>query len=152
MKRKGKGKAKRGQTPLSPPKPKRITHSGNETAVEWDDGTKTVVRCMQDDHPDNYAAFCAAFAKRVYGDNGTVKRLWKSAEVTEPEPLKVGDKVRVLDGSKIPDYYGKWIDGMAHYIGKIYTVAYVNYDSNRVDLAETLYVWDRRGLEKIKGV
>ena len=36
--------------------------------------------------------------------------------------FKVGDKVRILDGSKILNYTGDWLPRMANHIGKIATI------------------------------
>ena len=43
--------------------------------------------------------------------------------------FKVGDRVRVLDGSKINGYAGGWATGMERYVGKVGTVTSV-YDSS----------------------
>lgn len=32
--------------------------------------------------------------------------------------FKVGDKVRILDGSKINNYFGGWVDGMKKHVSK----------------------------------
>lgn len=36
--------------------------------------------------------------------------------------FKIGDKVRVLDGSKAEDYRGGWASSMSQYVGKVYEV------------------------------
>lgn len=36
--------------------------------------------------------------------------------------FKVGDKVRILDGSRISDYYGGWTDEMAKHVGEVHEV------------------------------
>lgn len=46
---------------------KKIMHNGPATIVFWKDGTKTVVRLKEGDKYDQYAAFTAAVAKRLYG-------------------------------------------------------------------------------------
>ena len=66
-------------------KPKRIIHNGNATIVFWNDNTKTVVRCAEDDTQDNYNAFCAAYCKKVFGNNSHLKRVIKDAENARPE-------------------------------------------------------------------
>lgn len=36
--------------------------------------------------------------------------------------FKVGDKVRILDGSKNKSYYGGWASEMNAYVGKTYII------------------------------
>ena len=67
--------------------------------------------------------------------------------------FKVGDKVRILDGSKIKNYIGGWADGMKRFIGEIVTIKSVTRHSpapNSYRLEEHLYTWDERGLELVK--
>ena len=44
------------------------------TVVFWTDGTKTVVKCAEGTKYDEYAAFCIALAKKIYGNNSALKR------------------------------------------------------------------------------
>lgn len=81
-------------------KPKRIIHNGNATIVFWNDNTKTVVKCSENDEPDNYTAFCTAYCKKVFGSNSHLKRVIKDAENAKPEkPKKHKD---YLDSLAIP--------------------------------------------------
>lgn len=67
--------------------------------------------------------------------------------------FKVGDKVRILDGSKIENYTGSWsiFGNMNKYIGTIQTIKEVNEDQSdgRVSyyMEDIGYMWDERGLE-----
>lgn len=64
--------------------------------------------------------------------------------------FKAGDKVRILDGSKINDYAGDWVDNMKKYIGGIYTIDDIDsdfYGTGGYRMKEIGYVWDERGLE-----
>lgn len=69
--------------------------------------------------------------------------------------FKVGDKVRILDGSKIEDYTGSWaiFGGMNKYIGTIQTIEEVDEDwsDGRVSyyMEDIGYSWDERGLELV---
>lgn len=69
--------------------------------------------------------------------------------------FKIGDKVRILDGSKIENYTGSWASrgSMDSYIGTIQTISdidkqwsggRVSYDMKGID-----YAWDERGLELV---
>lgn len=68
--------------------PKRIIRNGIATIVFWNDGTKTIVKCAEDDEPDDYMAFCAAYCKKVFGSNSHLKRVIKDAENTKVEKPK----------------------------------------------------------------
>lgn len=58
---------------------KRIIHSGPCTIVFWEDNTKTVVRCSENDIYDEYSAFCSALAIKLYGTNSHLKKVIKGA-------------------------------------------------------------------------
>lgn len=67
--------------------------------------------------------------------------------------FKVGDKVRILDGSKIKNYAGGWTTKMGRYVGEVYKVANVVHDSSgssmyKYKLEGVCYVWDERWLER----
>ena len=67
--------------------------------------------------------------------------------------FKVGDKVRILDGSKIEDYTGNWNDfGMRIYVGKIDTIkrSFIYEGSSAYELEHNRYTWDERGLELVR--
>ena len=65
--------------------PKRIIKNGIATIVFWNDGTKTIVKCAEDDEPDDYMAFCAAYCKKVFGSNSQLKRTIKKAVKAKPK-------------------------------------------------------------------
>lgn len=65
--------------------------------------------------------------------------------------FKVGDKVRILDGSKINDYRGDWTSDMNNYIGKVCTIRKASEDKpTGYWMKEIDYIWDERGLERIE--
>lgn len=67
--------------------------------------------------------------------------------------FKVGDKVRILDGSKIENYTGCWNTFMKCYVGEVHTIKHVKRDwtDGRVSykLDDTIFAWDERGLELV---
>ena len=69
--------------------------------------------------------------------------------------FKVGDKVRILDGSKIENYTGGWSTwGMQEDVGKVVTIKEVREYSNgdgRIGyrMNEVVCIWDERGLELV---
>ena len=66
--------------------PQKILKTGRVTVVFWNDGTTTAVKCSEDTIPDDYAAFCAAVGKKIFGNNTALKRVFMEApqEVKEP--------------------------------------------------------------------
>lgn len=56
------------------PKVARIFYDDVATVVFWTDGTKTVVKCQEGTPYDEYTAFCAAFTKKLYGNNSKLQR------------------------------------------------------------------------------
>ena len=68
--------------------------------------------------------------------------------------FEVGDKVRILDGSKIEDYFGTWNPRMSNLVGKVYTITdrNVSYNGKRfyyeVNCGKD-WVFDERGLELV---
>lgn len=65
--------------------------------------------------------------------------------------FKVGDKVRILDGSKIDRYTGSWTGLMGQYVGKVATIDEVETFRCEVcasyRMKEFPYRWDERGLK-----
>lgn len=61
--------------------------------------------------------------------------------------FKVGDRVRVLDGSKIEGYNGSWVSQMVEYVGNVYTIAKI-FPSGAYRLKDIPFVYDERGLER----
>lgn len=63
--------------------PKKILKSGPCTIVFWQDGTKTMVRRSEDEVDDDYSAFTAALAIKIFGSNSAVKRTAKNKLVEQ---------------------------------------------------------------------
>lgn len=63
--------------------------------------------------------------------------------------FKIGDTVRILDGSTIPEYTGGWFGDMKRKIGNIRKIKdFVSYgDKSGVILEDEIFTWDERGLE-----
>lgn len=75
--------------------PKRILRNGPATVVFWVDGTKTVVKPGPNVTPNDYDAFTAALAIKVFGNNSHLKKLIKAKTVVEKPKVK---KAAVLEG------------------------------------------------------
>lgn len=72
--------------------PKRILQNGPVTVVFWGDGTKTLVRRSENSADDPYSAFCAALAKKIYGNNSRVKKILEKKTVKAKAKEKKGEK------------------------------------------------------------
>ncbi len=57
---------------------KRIIYNDPATIVFWNDGTKTVVKRGEKETFNKYTAFCAALAKKMYGNNSQVNKIVNS--------------------------------------------------------------------------
>lgn len=55
--------------------PKKLIYSGGKTIVIWPDNSKTIVSCGDGDQYDEYAGFCAALAKKIFGSTSAAKRI-----------------------------------------------------------------------------
>ena len=67
--------------------------------------------------------------------------------------FKIGDKVRVLDGSNIRNYTGGWYEHMNKYVGKVSTIVGVyTLQDGRTSYALEPFImrFDERGLELAK--
>ena len=70
--------------------PDRILKSGNRTIVFWNDGTKTIVKRSEDTEDNDYEAFTAALAIKVFGSNSALKRIIKNKTVQQKPKKKSG--------------------------------------------------------------
>ena len=71
--------------------PQRILRHGIATIVFWSDGTKTVVKRHADEPDNEYTAFCAALAIKVFGSNSQIKSVLRhKTETVEPKGKKSG--------------------------------------------------------------
>lgn len=74
--------------------PRQIIYNDPATIVFWSDGSKTVVKRMDNEAWNPYNAFCAALAKRIYGSNSQVNRLVKNGvfQTKKDKAVKKEDK------------------------------------------------------------
>lgn len=74
--------------------PVKIRKDGLVTVVFWQDGTATSVRCGAGETYDDYVAFCAALAKKLFLSNSAIKRVLKNT------PVDVINQVLLTDENK----------------------------------------------------
>lgn len=108
----------------------RAFTNGPATIVLWGDGTKTVAKCGKDDVFDAEKGLAIAISKRFLGsdfkpifEQFLIENAEKAKSVKDDMPIKAGDRVRILDGSNIPDYAGGWTAYMKEYVGRITKVS-----------------------------
>lgn len=107
---------------------------GNVSRVEGIDGRGYTLSCDSD-----------RLARYTWDERGLEK-------VDEKEPrFKVGDRVKILDGSGIPHYIGEWASSMSKYVGREATIARVTPRETgyAYSLEGSIFAWDERGLEKV---
>lgn len=76
----------------SKPYPKHIYKGEGKTVVMWEDGTKTIVKRAEGEPDNDYAAFTAALAIKVFGDNSKVNRIVRMTETVEKRKKKKKQK------------------------------------------------------------
>ena len=85
----------------------RIVFNPPATIVFWDDGTKTVVKCMEDQPYEKYAGFAMACMKKMFGSTSRAKAIMQECDMdnlkpvveTKPkhEPKKSESKPKTID-------------------------------------------------------
>lgn len=68
-------------------KPERIIFNDPATIVFWSDGSKTVVKCSEDDTFDTYTGFTMAYLKKIMGSGKKAEKFIGDNEF-EPETTK----------------------------------------------------------------
>lgn len=67
----------------------RVIFNPPATIVLWDDGTKTVVKCSEDDEWDEEKGLALAILKKVMGNDNTYHKIFK--KYIPKEPMKIVD-------------------------------------------------------------
>lgn len=105
------------------------------TTVKWGDGHYTTVIRSKDDPDDDYAAFCAALAIKVFGSNSGVKKVIKDFLVVD-NTIKVGDLVDITDSGCLYTTYADWA---VKYLDKESCATYA-YGHSDIDVNKTYKV------------
>lgn len=90
--------------------PEKIIYHNPATIVYWTDGTKTVVKCAEDDEYSEYAGFVAAVAKKMYGGANAINRLIDSKKIVYGDglhqPFRPKTKIEELFDNALKDATG----------------------------------------------
>lgn len=82
--------------------PTKIRKDGPVTVVFWQDGTATSVRCGAGEQYDDYVAFCAALAKKLFLSNSAIKRVLKNTPVETVRPVLLDDnKIHISEQTPV---------------------------------------------------
>lgn len=57
--------------------PKKVIFNPPATIILWDDGTKTVVKCSEDDEYSKETGIALCFMKKYMGNNGNYNKVFK---------------------------------------------------------------------------
>lgn len=88
--------------------PKRINFRSKKgcfyTDVLWSDGTVTVVKLKENEDFDEYTAFCAALAKKIFGSTNAVNTIVKKTAcypLTKAQKKSIGRIMKkAIDSAK----------------------------------------------------
>lgn len=82
--------------------PTKIRKDGPVTVVFWQDGTATSVRCGAGEQYDDYVAFCAVLAKKLFLSNSAIKRVLKNTPVETVRPVLLDDnKIHISEQAPV---------------------------------------------------
>ncbi len=66
----------------------KIYFNNRHTTIEWIDGVKTTVGCIEGQEFDEYGGFAAAVLKRMFGSSKEAVRYMNDHKVVQPDPIK----------------------------------------------------------------
>ena len=89
---------------------RRIVFSGPATIVFWEDGTKTVVKCMEGEKFERYAGFAAACMKKMFGSTSRAKSVMEDYAEEQTTESKMENKDLTNDLSVTSDIIEPSID------------------------------------------
>jgi hypothetical protein len=81
----------------------RIIFNPPATIVFWDDGTKTVVKCMEGEKFERYAGFAAACMKKMFGSTTRAKAVMDESDMAnwgEPKSKAESDATNIKQTRK----------------------------------------------------
>lgn len=102
----------------------RIIFNPPATIVFWDDGTKTVVKCMEDQPYEKYAGFAMACMKKMFGSTSRAKAIMKECDEDEikaaaeelnpnPNPKKNVSKPKFIDLKQLINAFADAVKNVA---------------------------------------
>lgn len=88
--------------PMNNMKPKKVMFNGLATIVDWTDGTKTIVKCMEGEKFDPEKGLAMAICKRIFGKDfhSVFRENLKNAEIRKGNETKLARAARVAKAKK----------------------------------------------------
>lgn len=111
----------RCSVPITPkkPLPKKVIFSGPATTILWKDGTKTTVKCQDEDVWNDDVGVAMCYLKKMLGNKGNFNNIFREA-------AKVSDGCgwgfAKVNSSQVPEnesYYSSALDSMKRNINEI---------------------------------
>lgn len=85
--------------PTCKPHPKKVIFSGPATTILWKDGTKTTVKCQDEDVWDDEVGIAMCYLKKLLGNKGNFNNIFREA-------MKVADvRVKAEGGLSLREAY-----------------------------------------------
>lgn len=114
-----KEKEKEDMQRVTIPMPVKMLRNGRATVVFFADDTKVVVKLPEGEADNEYSAFCAAIAKKMFGTNTRIKRKMEDIREVTPtaEEKKIAlEKAREEAAAKQQAEVDRKVQRMAHEI------------------------------------
>ena len=102
----------------------KVIFNGDRTIILWNDGTKTMVKCADDEEFDYYSGFCAAVTKKIFGSTANAQRFMESKMVDQNSKEKPFNSLR--------DTLNSFKEGVQS--------LYKQYDSDKVNTVLKQYI------------
>lgn len=106
--------------PITPKKPipKKVKFSGPATIILWEDGTKTVVKCQEEDVWSDEVGIVMCYVKKMLGNKGNFNNIFREAMKVAEVQTK---KEKLVSSTAIggESYYSSALENMSDNIDKI---------------------------------
>lgn len=126
----------------------KVIFNGDRTIILWNDDTKTMVKCADDEEFDYYSGFCAAVTKKIFGSTANAQRFMESKMVDQnntSKPLtgiiqtfdeainKIVERIENINALiRVDDMYKEMLE------------LYAKYDADKVDEALKTYIQNHK--------
>ena len=107
------------KTPKIPePTPKKVIFSGPATTILWKDGTKTTVKCQNEDVWSDDVGIAMCYLKKMLGNKGNYNNIFRQAmKVAEVQTKK--EELATSTAIEGESYYSSALDSMKRNIDEI---------------------------------
>ena len=95
-------------TPTNPtykPHPKKVIFSGPATTILWKDGTKTTVKCQDEDVWDDEVGIAMCYLKKLLGNKGNFNNIFREAMKVAEARVKTEELSPIKGGLSLREAY-----------------------------------------------